>query len=127
MGTHIHTHTKHTYTHKTYIHTQRGAPCGLPSVYVCMFCVCMYVLCVCMCVFVCMYVCVCTYVCVYVCLCVVLGAFKKPPRSPSGNALHLHGQVAPLGYGCTLRAPLCVCMFCVYVCSCSCSCSCRRC
>merc|ERR1739842_219476 len=101
-----------------------GAPCRLPSVYVCL-CVCMFV---CMCVFVCMYVCVCTYVCVcmYDCLCVVLAAFKKTHVSPSDNALHLH---APLGYERTLRAPLCVClcvcMFCVcmYVlCLCGCVC-----
>ena len=65
-----------------------GAPCGLPSVYVCL-CVCMLVcvcICVyvCLCVYVCVYLCVCMFVClcVYVCLCVVLGAFKKPPRFP---------------------------------------------
>merc|ERR1712055_559191 len=45
----------------------------------------------------------------------------KHTQRGARNALHLH---APLGYGCTLQAPLCVClcvcMFCVctYVCVC---------
>jgi hypothetical protein len=73
--------------------------CVCVCMYVCMYvcvcvCVCMYV-CVCMCV--CMYVCVCVCVCVYVCMCVCM-------------------------YVC-----VCVCMYvyvCVYVCVCVCVCLC---
>ena len=79
------------YTRMDRLHPLRmGAPCGLPSVYVCLcvyvcfvcvyVCICVYV-CVCMCVFVCMYVCVC--LCVYVCLCVCCPRrVQKPPTFP---------------------------------------------
>ena len=47
----------------------RSEPVAPNRPYVCM-CVCMYIcVYVCICIYVCMYVCVCMYICVYVCIC----------------------------------------------------------
>ena len=81
---------------------------------VCIFCVCVYVcVYVCVCVYMCVYVCICVYMCVYVCICVYTCVYVCACCSLS---------CVLCGYMCVfvcVCVHVCICVYMrVYVCKC---------